>query len=187
MDVTIMSGIPGSGKSTLARKLQSECGLELTTIVSADAYFERDGVYKFDPSKRTEAHAACFRAFLAAIRRDDGHVIVDNTNTEAWEIAPYYLAAQALGANVRIMRVTCGVNDAFARQVHDVPFLAFRALVDQFHAQDVKPWWNVAYVDQGPVGGSLTIPQPVATGWVTDSPERLRYLGFSRRDGTVRL
>jgi ABC-type bacteriocin/lantibiotic exporter with double-glycine peptidase domain len=121
--VVILSGISGSGKSTLAEEiLQDTQGVK----VSADHYFMKDGEYRFDASKLTEAHASCFRNFLNYLQ--DGlfsTVVVDNTNIEVFEIAAYYQAAIAFGYDPNINTIRCGNWDEVAgcarRNVHRVP------------------------------------------------------------------
>lgn len=81
-DLYIMRGLPGSGKSTCAREIGGE-------IFSTDDFFIRDGVYEFDPSKIGEAHEWNQRRTEKALREGMPSVVVDNTNTMAWEIRPY--------------------------------------------------------------------------------------------------
>ncbi len=97
----IMQGASGSGKSTMALWLQSLIqALGFTCrICSTDKQFEVDGVYKFDPSKITAYHAINQKLVREALERGEC-VIVDNTNTQAWEARPYVEMAQALGATV---------------------------------------------------------------------------------------
>src|SRR5690606_33271326 len=120
----IMSGISGSGKSTWAEKLCH--GLSSTgynfSIVSADSYFMRDGVYQFDPKKLSDAHGACCYDFINQLALQTPLVVVDNTNTTAVEIAPYILIAQAYHYDVEIITVMCESEDdvkaAAARNSH---------------------------------------------------------------------
>lgn len=142
-------------------------------IVSADDYFMRDGVYKFDINLLQNAHAACFRRFMGRLeegqiervvilsgvpgsgkttvaRRLDGPttLIVDNTNISAWQIAPYYLGAQShgMGIAVEVMRVLCPPEVARARQTHDVPLAGHKRMSADFAKRDVLPWWKVSEV-----------------------------------------
>lgn len=74
-------------------------------------------------------------------------IIVDNTNLHAWEISPYFLAAQAHEAQVSILRVVPkSFEDAYKRNVHNVPFTTFCRMVDSFLKRDVLPWWEVSEV-----------------------------------------
>jgi tRNA uridine 5-carbamoylmethylation protein Kti12 len=128
--VMVLSGCSGSGKSTFALELgEVVASNTIITIVSADSFFvQEDESYAFDPAKLGEAHGACFRAFMKAVMRpvdewSNDIVIVDNTNTSIGEITPYWLAGQAYGWDVAIVRMAVpewGVSAAAARNVHGV-------------------------------------------------------------------
>lgn len=141
-------------------------------ICSADDFFTiAEGVYNFDPKNLPLAHQACFLKFLGLL--DKGNIdqvlilsgvpgsgkstwaktansprllIVDNTNLSAWEISPYYLAAQAYGFPVRVNRFLVPEGEevaTFNRQVHNVHFQAWGRMLSQFEKRDVLPWWEV--------------------------------------------
>lgn len=94
MKLIIVRGIPGSGKSTWAH---SQVG---ATVCSADDYFYVDGVYTFDPQSLPYAHNACIIYCKAAMQRQEPLIIVDNTNTQRWEYAPYLEIAGRYGYQV---------------------------------------------------------------------------------------
>ena len=99
--LVVMQGASGSGKSTVAKTLKAmleATGLEVE-IVSTDKEFEVDGVYTFDPSKLGENHAKCQKKARFALACSTS-VIVNNTNTQAWEAKPYVQMAQELGVPV---------------------------------------------------------------------------------------
>src|SRR5882724_8934933 len=112
--VIVLSGVSGSGKSTLAQGLLTDLekgrGFDFDdnlppdsiAVVSANLFFETPAGYRFDPSKLSQAHGACFKEFLSALAKERELVIVDNTNTTSEEIAPYMLGAQAFGYNAEI-------------------------------------------------------------------------------------
>ncbi|XP_067844583.1 NEDD4-binding protein 2 [Heptranchias perlo] len=87
----LMRGLPGSGKSTLARMLvqQGPNGM----ILSTDDYFSRSGLYQFDPSLIGEAHEWNQKRAKDAMEKGYSPVIIDNTNTQAWEMKPYIAMA----------------------------------------------------------------------------------------------
>jgi predicted kinase len=99
--VLVMQGQSGSGKSTLAETFKSwfeALGFEVD-ICSTDDQFKIDGVYKFDPSKLAQAHAANVKK--AEFGLDWGRVvIIDNTNTQCWEAKPYVEMAKRYGVPV---------------------------------------------------------------------------------------
>ena len=98
-DVVILRGAQGAGKSTFARELATKVQC---VIVSTDDYFTKDGVYTFDASALSKAHSVTFREYVEHVQQiaryagDDAPIIVvDNTNAEAWQIAPYVMIASA--------------------------------------------------------------------------------------------
>ena len=101
IELLLIRGLPGSGKTTLARKYMQAGYVHC----EADQYFERDGVYKFDPTKLRAAHDDCLRRAIAAM--DAGRsVVVANTFTRRWEMEPYMKAAKKRGIDVRIIETT---------------------------------------------------------------------------------
>ncbi|GCB69649.1 hypothetical protein scyTo_0005518 [Scyliorhinus torazame] len=87
----LMRGLPGSGKSTQARMLvqQEPNGM----IFSTDEYFCRNGHYQFDPSLIGEAHQWNQARAKEAMEEGYSPIIIDNTNTQAWEMKPYIVMA----------------------------------------------------------------------------------------------
>lgn len=116
MQVIILRGIPGCGKSTYAKKHFPQA-----KIVSADDFFMQTGEYHFDGEKLSQAHQSCWRAFYEAISQKEPLVIVDNTNTAAFEISPYVLPSEANGYEVSIITLMCDPAVAAARNIHHVP------------------------------------------------------------------
>ena len=119
--VAIMCGIPGSGKSTLAKQLTK--GLP-NRVVSADNFFMQNGEYQFDISKLHLAHNQCLREYVDTLQRGydgDGGVVVDNTNCNLMDIAPYYRLAQAFGYMPTVIVLTCDATTGAQRNLHNVP------------------------------------------------------------------
>ena len=94
----IVRGIPGSGKSTLAKLLVGEksyCHKE------ADIYFvDREGNYKFEPSKIKAAHEWCQEEIEFLMKYEHSRIAVSNTFTQEWEMGPYYELAKKYGYTV---------------------------------------------------------------------------------------
>jgi len=82
--LVLLRGLPGSGKNTLGDNLSN-------VVISADDYFMVDGEYQFDGSKLGAAHGDCLERTKAALRDapDGGVVVVANTFSQHWEMAPY--------------------------------------------------------------------------------------------------
>ena len=150
MEVIILSGVSGSGKSTYADKLlQRTGGLK----VSADHYFMREGVYTFDPSKLGAAHADCFRRFIDCVSTPPALraalVMVDNTNTEVYEIAAYYMGALAFGYNVEIRTIDAHVEDIdslVSRNVHNVHRDVIIAQGRRLATRKLPAHWKHSYI-----------------------------------------
>lgn len=86
----IMRGLPGSGKSTKARALAEQHGGQ---VFSTDDYFVgADGVYRFDGKRIAAAHEWNQERARSAMRDGVPCVIIDNTNTQAWEAREYCVA-----------------------------------------------------------------------------------------------
>ena len=134
--VVIMRGISGSGKSTYTRE-----HLPGAYVCSADHFFERDGVYQFDPRKLGEAHRWCYRKFLTALTDWRELVVVDNTNTQLFEFYGYAQAAWAHDYTVEVVRMDTPVEVAAARNLHGVPPASVKAMQDRF--QSIPPFLGI--------------------------------------------
>ncbi|XP_028657793.1 NEDD4-binding protein 2 [Erpetoichthys calabaricus] len=89
--LVILRGVPGSGKSTLARHIleQNPGGI----ILSTDDYFSSGGQYSFDGALLEEAHEWNHKRAKEAFKKDLSPIIIDNTNTQGWEMKPYVTLA----------------------------------------------------------------------------------------------
>lgn len=88
--VYIVRGLSGSGKSSISNAIKAAVGAGNVVVASADDYFMRpDGSYVFVGTQLPDAHAACKQTFVAALDAGAPVIILDNTNTAAWEYAPY--------------------------------------------------------------------------------------------------
>lgn len=98
----IMRGLPGSGKSYVAQRLAAHFN---AIIASADDYFSRSrGEYNFYRYQLPQAHAACRRAFVAALESGRS-VILDNTCSRVDEYESYVQLAQSVGYDVFIVEL----------------------------------------------------------------------------------
>lgn len=140
-----MRGVPGSGKSTLAKKIRQEAhDLEqLPLIVSADDYFIKDGVYKFDAAQLRDAHQFCFKTFLQAVQDRMSPIIVDNTNINVEDVAPYVAVGEVNDYDVEIIQVPTDVDVAAARNVHGVPRNKVREMHGRLSITRLPKRWKV--------------------------------------------
>lgn len=136
--VTIMRGISGSGKSTYIRN-----HIPGAYVCSADDFFiDPDGIYQFDRNKLGEAHRWCYNKFLTALTDWRENVVVDNTNTQLFELYGYAQLAWAYGYDVRVVRMDTPVEVAAARNLHGVPHAGVKAMQDRF--QTIPPFLGIS-------------------------------------------
>ena len=135
-----MRGLPGSGKSTW---IKNNCPNAF--VCSADNYFFHNGVYRYDADKIHIAHNACMNLFLdcvlAPYLRYDA-LCIDNTNCQAWEIAPYYTVAEARGYDVEIVWLQCYVRVATERNIHNVSEETIRKMSMKMEREQLPQWWK---------------------------------------------
>ena len=89
--VYFIRGVSGSGKSTLAKQLieaRKRSTGNVIKHVEADMFFEKDGEYKFDPSRIKEAHVWAKRQLVDTVAKGQD-VVVSNTFTRKWEVDGY--------------------------------------------------------------------------------------------------
>lgn len=98
-EMYLIRGLPGSGKSTLAQKYAA-VGCDHW---EADMFFvDQSGVYTFNPRLIGDAHAWCQQSTRDSLSLGKD-VVVANTFTEFWEMAPYFVMAKEFRAEVRVI------------------------------------------------------------------------------------
>ncbi|XP_044273894.1 NEDD4-binding protein 2 isoform X2 [Varanus komodoensis] len=91
--LVLLRGAPGSGKSYLGRTLLEDNPGGI--ILSTDDYFyQKNGQYQFDADLLTEAHEWNWKRAKEAFEKRITPIIIDNTNTQAWEMKPYVALSQ---------------------------------------------------------------------------------------------
>ncbi|XP_032358559.1 NEDD4-binding protein 2-like 2 [Etheostoma spectabile] len=130
----LMRGLPGSGKSTLARERLSAGPRGV--ILSTDDYFvHRDG-YCYDPGLLGAAHEWNQNRAEAAMHDGRSPIIIDNTNTQAWEMKPYVKMALERGYKVDFCEPdTSWKFDPYElekRNKHGVPQEKIGQMMDRF-------------------------------------------------------
>lgn len=112
--LTIIRGIPGSGKSTFAKKMIDRNMADLH--YEADMYFlDKDGIYRYDPSKIAFAHSWCKSKVLKALSKGF-RVIVSNTFTRRSEMEPYITYCIDNGIPFEVIRLETQYGN-----IHNVP------------------------------------------------------------------
>ncbi len=121
----LFRGLPGSGKTYQAQRRGGR-------VFSADDFFMREGIYRFDTAQIGCAHNQCIFNALQAIQKGD--VAVANTFTQVWEMLPYL----AFPAEIQVFQVGGVTEEAarlyHARQVHGVPWEVLLQMVQRWEA-----------------------------------------------------
>jgi hypothetical protein len=148
----LQRGLPGSGKSFRAQKALDKAKQqnESCVICSADNwFFDKEGIYKFDGRKLSEAHNACLKLVIDAI--DDGIqlIIVDNTNIKFREFSVYVKLARISGYKLIIDQVEPTLDDNelemwCSRCLHCVSLDTIKKMRDRW--EPIPTGLNVTYV-----------------------------------------
>jgi NEDD4-binding protein 2 len=135
--VVILRGLPGSGKSTIADNLSINNN---GVVFSTDNFFIVDGEYKFDGKYIGDAHTWNKLNVLKALRSSYPYVIVDNTNTQYWEMEPYIKMAFDFDYEIAIVEPDHeGVFDVdlcFSRNKHGVPKEVIQKMKDRWETTE---------------------------------------------------
>jgi predicted kinase len=121
-DLILFRGLPGSGKSTLASLL---CDVHF----SADMFFEKDGEYKFDITKISDAHEYCRSKVEEAMSQNVGVIGIANTFTMDWEMDSYFLLAEFFGYRVHTIIIE---NRHGSDNIHGCPEETIQRMKDRF-------------------------------------------------------
>jgi NEDD4-binding protein 2 len=97
-ELILMRGISGSGKSTIAKSLVGD-----GKIFSTDDFFMQGNRYVFEPKNIGANHKLNQSRTEEAMKQGTSPIIIDNTNTESWEMKPYVLLADKYGYSVKIV------------------------------------------------------------------------------------
>lgn len=136
----ILRGLPGSGKTTVAEEICYHLIHDtdaFVTIRSTDSKFlDADGNYKFDPKKLGEYHLLNQQEVQEDMISGAEVIIVDNTNTQRWEIKPYIDLAIQHGYTVEEKIVGKFDSESIAiyaqRNTHGVPLEAIQRMAARF-------------------------------------------------------
>lgn len=127
--LTMMRGLPGSGKSFVASMLGG-------VVYSTDDFFMRDGQYVFDGKQLSQAHARNQLRAEIAMWDGVGHLVIDNTNTQAWECQPYVRVACDRGYEVEFVEPQTpwawDAEECARRNEHGVPLPVIQAMLSRY-------------------------------------------------------
>jgi len=148
--MVILRGLPGSGKSSLAAKMikTAHHGVSLST----DEFFIKRGVFTFKPELLGDAHAWNQRRAKDAVKDKMMLVIIDNTNTMAWEMRPY--VELGLNNNYKVHIMEPDTAWKFKPKVlalknsHNVPKQKIEIMLDRYEKdislEKLKNMWNIS-------------------------------------------
>lgn len=127
----ITRGISGSGKSTLAKSLAPK-----ENIFSTDDFFMIDGEYKFDASQLGKYHKMNQNRVEEALKNGVSPIVVDNTNTQGWEIKPYVMLADKYGYIVELKEPNTpwrfDSKELAIKNSHGVPEDSIKRMIDRY-------------------------------------------------------
>jgi predicted kinase len=133
----IMRGLPGSGKSTRAYDIARDLAPSHVAVLSTDDFFiGESGTYNFRPSEIPKAHAWNQSRADAEMARGTLVVIIDNTNTQAWQAKPYVEMAQRYGYEVEFIEPSTpwafDTVQLAARNVHGCPLEGIERMLERY-------------------------------------------------------
>lgn len=138
--MVLMRGCPGSGKTYLSKlllqRVQIKSELYDKFIFSADNYFYQRGVYVFNPEYLGDAHALTQQCVLSAAAESRNPIIIDNTNTQVWEMKAYAKIGVQYGYDLEILEPNTSwafkERELARKNVHDVPKSKIRIMLDRY-------------------------------------------------------
>ncbi|KAI1286720.1 NEDD4-binding protein 2-like 2 [Halotydeus destructor] len=129
----ILRGVPGSGKSYLANLIAERTGGK---IFSADNYHIKNGKYVFNGNDLPLAHEWNLREAKKACDEGISPIIIDNTNSEAWEMKPYAVYAYKSGYRIFLAEPETSwkysARECAKRNTHGVSQTVIERMLDRF-------------------------------------------------------
>jgi NEDD4-binding protein 2 len=129
----IMRGLPGSGKSYLANQLSKE---DDSIVLSTDNFFMKNGEYHFNPKELGVAHKWNQQQVEESMKNGRTLIIIDNTNTQAWEAREYVKLALKYDYVIAFVEVNTwwakDVNECAKRNTHNVPINSIKAMLNRW-------------------------------------------------------
>lgn len=139
--MVLMRGCPGSGKSYQATNILGQCYENTNVnefIFSTDNFFinKHTGRYCFNRSKLNIAHQWTYENVQKAVQNEVTPVIIDNTNTEAWEMEVYVKLGVNNGYWIEIIEPNSewawNEEELFKKNVHNVPYINIISMLQRY-------------------------------------------------------
>ena len=130
----------------------TQCGLSLST----DEYFNKRGVYVFKPELLGNAHAWNQKRAMDAVNDRSNLIIIDNTNTMAWEMRPYVELAVNNNYKVHIMEPDTPwkfkPKVLAVKNTHKVPKQKIEIMLERYEKnisiEKLKIMWNIVDMEK---------------------------------------
>ena len=147
----LLRGPSGCGKSTIANAVLAKYGSN-ATLCSADDYFMRNGIYRFDSSHLREAHEMCQNRSQTAALSGCNVIVIDNTNIKRWESSFYIkLARDNDYVIVEVLPKTAwkfDPDELCRRSKHNVPRDLIQKKLAEFESLRILYWaWFINIED----------------------------------------
>lgn len=138
--LVIMRGLPGSGKSHFARHRWKGA-----LILSTDDYFNVGGHHHFDPGRLKLAHEWNEWRARQAMERGVPIVVIDNTNTQLWEMEPYIHMGHDFKYPIEIVEPPNwwrgDAPECFKRNIHGVSLEFLKRMNDKWQEIPAPEDW----------------------------------------------
>ncbi|XP_075228041.1 uncharacterized protein LOC142328260 [Lycorma delicatula] len=188
--LVFMRGCPGSGKSHTAeaviKKINISCAFDGKLnysghVFSTDDFFKTRFGYNYNSNKLSEAHLWNQKRVEKALKHQKSPIIVDNTNTQLWEMEPYAVLAVAHGYVIEILEPNTkwkfNENELYKRNTHSVPKKQIKIMLDRYECNitgdKLLKILNLKY------SSNMKPPQPIKSLNLKDEPKekkkRVRY------------
>lgn len=121
----------------MLKEMGNLCCSSTAIHLSADDFFMVDGEYQFDGTKLKDAHAQCQKLAAEYMALGERLILIDNTNTMRWEMAPYLELAEQHDYMVVIAQTNWLHEDAplyAARNKHGVNLETIEAQMKRWEA-----------------------------------------------------
>lgn len=143
----LLRGLPGSGKSTKVEQLVASLrarGRGNPVVFSADHYFQTPSGYQYDVKKIGEAHNWAYKNAEAAALAFQSPILIDNTNTEEFEILNYYNLAYHNWYKFYVLEPDTewafDVKELARRTRHNVPVEKIARMLRRYCIPDNQKW-----------------------------------------------